>query len=706
MDNQYIQKIYAGILGKIIGVYLGRPIENWSYQQIKQRFGKIDRFVNQDLNLPLVVTDDDITGTLTFIRAITDFNFPEKLTSDQIGKTWLNYVIYLQSVFWWGGFGNSTEHTAFIRLKEGIIPPATGSQKLNGKVVSEQIGAQIFIDGWAMLAPGDPDKAVHFAEQAARVSHDGEAVYAAVMLAAMESLAFIEQDINQIVDQSISFIPKDSAIYRLINDIRDWHQKFTDWQNTREKIEENYGYDVYKGVVHVVPNHGLIHLGLFYGQNDFKTALMITNSAGWDTDCNSGNVGCFLGIKNGMDSFSGLEDWRALVNDRLFLPTADGGGAITDALRETYHVVNLYRKMSGNETIMPKNEARFNFSLPGSTQAFVAIDHDYQPDSRIVIKNKIHPIHSTDRLLSISFQVKDQNSNLQIVTPTFVTPDEQEMPGYALNASPTLYPGQKICMKLLSDNNNTGSIRIFPLVIYYGENDQLVEEKGDGYILHHGGELDITWSVPVEIAGPIVYCGFSINTGNTLNAEIFLDYLTWKDTPTVTFQKPSFPSKIWKKTWVKTADHFDTFWQESFRIIQNKDTGLVIQGVQDWRNYSVTANITSHLMSSGGLAFCVQGCKRYYALVLSHPGKVQLKKMLYAEKTLLETKYPWKYEETYTLSALIKEHTIIAYINGKELFRYLDQDQPLVQGAVAYICEQGCFSSDYLKVGNFHRNQS
>ena len=46
---------------------------------------------------------------------------------------------------------------------------------MNGQVVAEQIGAQIFIDGWAMVAPGDPERAADLARRAGSVSHDGEA---------------------------------------------------------------------------------------------------------------------------------------------------------------------------------------------------------------------------------------------------------------------------------------------------------------------------------------------------------------------------------------------------------------------------------------------------------------------------------------------------------------------------------------------------
>jgi hypothetical protein len=112
--------------------------------------------------------------------------------------------------------GNSTEHTAYLRLKSGIPAPKSGSMELNGPIVAEQIGAQIFIDGWAMVCPGDPEKAADFARRAGSVSHDGEAIYGAQVLAAMEAQAFVEQDINCLLDTGVSMIPADSIIARMM----------------------------------------------------------------------------------------------------------------------------------------------------------------------------------------------------------------------------------------------------------------------------------------------------------------------------------------------------------------------------------------------------------------------------------------------------------------------------------------------------------
>ena len=248
---------------------MGRPFEGWSYERIQQRLGDIEYYVHDKLDVPLIVTDDDIAGTFTFIRALEDHGTNPDISPKDIGESWLNYLIKGRSVLWWGGLGQSTEHTAYLRLASGIDAPMSGSMEMNGQVVAEQIGAQIFIDGWAMVAPGDPDQAVKFAEAAARVSHDGEAVYGAKVLAAMEAMAFVENDIQKLIDIGLSYIPKESVIARMIADLRAWYAVEKDWRATREKLEANYGYDKYGGNCHMVPNHGLIIHSLLHGEGVF-----------------------------------------------------------------------------------------------------------------------------------------------------------------------------------------------------------------------------------------------------------------------------------------------------------------------------------------------------------------------------------------------------------------------------------------------------
>ncbi|UCC53593.1 MAG: ADP-ribosylglycohydrolase family protein, partial [Anaerolineaceae bacterium] len=233
LPADYVERVYAGVLGKLIGVYLGRPFEGWTYELIMKHLGEINYYVHEKLGVPLVVTDDDISGTFSFLRALPDYDYSLDLTPAQIGQTWLNYLIEERTVLWWGGLGNSTEHTAYLRLKKGIQAPESGSIALNSKVVAEQIGAQIFIDGWAMVAPGNPELAADLACRAASVSHDGEAIYGAQVLAAMEAQAFVESDINKLIDVGLTQIPKHSIIYHMINEIREWHAAEPDWRAAR-----------------------------------------------------------------------------------------------------------------------------------------------------------------------------------------------------------------------------------------------------------------------------------------------------------------------------------------------------------------------------------------------------------------------------------------------------------------------------------------
>src|SRR2546429_4160258 len=77
--TEYAERVYAGVLGKLIGVYLGRPFEGWTYERIMAELGEVTYYVHERQDAPvknrvLVVTDDDISGTFTFLRALPDYD--------------------------------------------------------------------------------------------------------------------------------------------------------------------------------------------------------------------------------------------------------------------------------------------------------------------------------------------------------------------------------------------------------------------------------------------------------------------------------------------------------------------------------------------------------------------------------------------------------------------------------------------------------
>jgi ADP-ribosylglycohydrolase len=695
LPTDYAERVYAGVLGKIIGVYLGRPFEGWSYDRIMAELGEIWYYVHERRKTPLIVTDDDISGTFTFLRALPDYGNTRDLSPAQIGATWLNYIIERRTILWWGGMGNSTEHTAFLRLKNGVPAPESGSIARNGRVVAEQIGSQIFIDGWAMVAPGDPELAADLARRAASVSHDGEAIYGAQVVAAMEAQAFVEGDLQKLLDTAVNLIPRDCLIYRMIDEIREWHAEFPEWRQTRDQIVKNYGYDKYAGNCHMVPNHALIHLGLLYGEDDFQRALMITNTAGWDTDCNSGNVGCILGIKNGLAGIDAGPDWRGPVADRLFLPTADGGRAITDAVRETYEVVNVGRALAGEPPLAPKGGARFHFELPGSVQGFLA-DQGVDSKGTLTLANVEGHSARGARSLTLRCHGLAPGRVARAATATFVPPDAIQMPGYMLLASPTLYPGQVVRARVEADATNAGPLAVAPYLQSYGADDALAPTYGPEARLEPGAEHTFSWRVPDMGGQPIATIGVQVRHVEDTPARagtIYLDELTWDGPPDVAFIKPSPGGTMWRRAWVDGVDQYDRWWPETYRLVQNEGTGLLIQGAREWTDYRFEATVTPHMAAACGIGARVQGMRRYVALLLGRRAGgqpcVRLGTVIGEAAAWSEADFDWQLGESYQLRLEVEGRAVRGFVQGRQLLEILSLPPQLGGGGVALICEEG-----------------
>ena len=696
-SDEYVRRVYAGVLGKIIGVYLGRPFEGMRYRDVLKQLGPINYYVHEQRKHPLIVTDDDISGTFTFVRALEDHPSAGKdLTPQHVAQTWLNYVIENKTIFWWGGLGLSTEHTAFLRLKNGIPAPQSGSIALNSKVVAEQIGSQIFIDGWAMVAPGNPQLAGDLARKAASVSHDGEAIYGAQVIAAMESLAFVENDLNVLLDVATRLIPADSLIYRMIADLRAFHTRHPDdWERAMvEVLEATYGYDKYGGNCHIIPNHGIIILALLYGQDNFQRTQMIANTCGWDTDCNAGNVGCLMGIKNGLAGIDAGPDWRGPVADRLMIPTADGGECMTDAVRETYRLVNVGRALNGLAPLAPKNGSRFHFSLAGSVQGF-------REEASVESKGTTS-VSNRDGQLAISFSRLALGRTARIATATFA-PIGEKGETYNLMASPTLYTGQTVRATLRGDVISGLSVSVRLYARYYGEQDKPERIVGPAVSLQSGADTALTWTVPTTNGRPIFEVGLEIAGDNGASGTIHLDHLSWDGAADVSLGIPNAPGDMSRRQWVDGLDAFRNVYdgkddKQVFMAINNRGRGLAIYGTRDWANYSVSTVLTAHLAQAIGLAARCRGLRRYYALLLRQPNRAALIKMYDNEQILAETDFAWRCnDDPHAFALTVVGDRIIGSIDGKTLFSVTDPS-PIPSGGIALVIDDGRMASGVVNV--------
>jgi ADP-ribosylglycohydrolase len=698
LPNDYLERVYAGVLGKLVGVYLGRPFEGWTYQKIMEELGPIEYYVHERLNQPLVVTDDDVAGTFTFVRALDDYGIKANLSAEEIGKAWLNYIVEERAILWWGGNGNSTEHTAWLNLKKGVPAPHSGSIATNGQAVAEQIGAQIFIDGWAMVAPRQPELAAKLAEQAGKVSHDGESVYAAMLWAAMEAEAFGSADIDHLLDTGLKQIPKDSLIARLIADIRAWHKANPDWRDTRQMIQDKYGYDKYPGNCHVVPNHALMVMTVLYAPHDFQKAQMIVNTSGWDTDCNAGNVGCLLGIMNGLEGLDEGPDWRGPIADRMLISSADGGNSINDAVRQAYFLTNLGLQLAGGQALdAPKNGAQFHFSLPGSRQGF-------RPQQGLDVSRAVRIGNAEfegGRALAVDYEALGPAQMASVTSPTFSPREMLDMRTYDLMATPLVYPGQIVQTRVVADAGNKGDVAVRLRIRVYDERDQLRDIDGASVLVEPGKEATLSWTLPDTGGQPIAEIGLAISgTGKRADGRLLVDYLRWDGAPSLTLKRPGGDCDFWRMSWVNGASFFSKRFPQAFRIAQNRGEGIIIHGTRQWTDYQASGDVMLHLGNYGGFAIRAQGLKRYYGARVTRDGKMQIVRVRDDDtKVLAETSFKTEFEKAISMRVTAKGDTISFSADGVSLSVTDNDPEAFQDGGVGLLVHEGALSSNEIRVG-------
>ncbi len=701
LPADYLERVYAGVLGKVVGVYLGRPFEGWSYQRIMEELGPIRYYVHNKLDMPLVVTDDDVSGTFVFVRALAEHGVSADLSSEAIGKTWLNNVVENRTVFWWGGNGISTEHTAFRNLKAGIAAPGSGSIETNGKTVAEQIGAQIFIDGWALVAPANPTLAARLAKQAGSVSHDGESVYAAQLWAAMEAEAFVSKDVDHLLDLGLSFIPADSLIASVIRDVRSWVNTDRDWEKTRQRIEDIYGYDKFCGICHVAPNHALMIMALLYAHNDFHKAMYIINTSGWDTDCNSGNLGCLIAIMHGLDGFENGPDWLGPLADRAVVSSADGGYALNNCTRIAYDIANLGRGLAGEEPLPPpKNGAQFHFSLPKSVQGFQASPVDLQP-YLIKVEQAIDDENRPGLAIRLD-GLTDATPAVEILTQTFTPLELTTATTYDMMASPLIYPGQTVKAVIRADKTNTSSVVARLRYKVYDAKDDLRTVDSPSVTIQPGQEHVLEWMISDDLdSQPIQQLGVALSVPEGyLKGSLWLDSLCWSGAPHLSVKRPSDgPGSIWHRAWINGTDHFLT--KGPFDIIhigQDHGEGILTYGTREWTDYRVAVpRLTVHLGAPAGIAVRVQGLRRYYSLVFLKGGRVALIKARDEDRIeLASAPFDWKLDAMYSVSVTVQGNIINGFITGGPSLEATDETY--AAGGVGLVTTNGAVSASQFDI--------
>lgn len=682
----YMEKVYAGWLGKLIGVRHGAPVEGWSYEKLAKVYGEIDGYL---VDYNDFAADDDSNGPMFFLRALEDYTHTSEITAEQIGLTWLNYAPYEHGFYWWGGYGKSTEHTAYLNLRTGIMAPRSGSVAQNGAAVAEQIGGQIFIDTWGLVVPGDPRLAAEYAEKAASVSHGGNGIYGGMFIAACISAAFVEQDIMKIIEAGLSTIPRDCDYALMSRDVIAFYQEHPEnWRECFQFIKHNYGYDRYPGACHIIPNSAVIVLSLLYSKGDFSTAINVCNMCGWDTDCNVANVGTIMGVRKGLDGID-YNKWRKPIHDFLACSSVVGSLNIRDLPECAVYISRLAYKIAREkcpdswQNILEGKAARFHFEFSGSTHAF-RVDSDIEGKLEVDLHHTQETAHSGSGALKVVAKPVSGGNELRIYHKTYYRPKDFHDSRYDPCFSPILYPGQTV----------TGSVKI-PADAGFGVLACLYVKDGNSGRCFEGGKADLVpgeWTqlrfdIPrmdgacLEEAGVKLIPKMGRNT-----VVVYLDDFSFSGLPDYSLDFSRERMEIWHGLHQEVSQftYLKGIWKLEDGELSGScsDFGEAYTGAHDWSDYTFAVTVMPKLGDYHQINFRVQGAIRSYAVGLAPDNKLVLYKNENGYRILTSADFPWEQGKAYTMKVKAKGPLLTIWCQDQEIMTYTDHDAAYLTGSV------------------------
>lgn len=692
IPENYIEKVYSGWLGKIIGVRHGANVEGWTYDRLQRTFGEINTYLYEFKNF---AADDDTNGPVFFMRALEDYDRTDDITPLEMGLTLLNYVPDGHGFFWWGGYGKSTEHTAYANLKGGIMAPRSGSIEQNGVSVAEQIGGQIFIDVWGFLNPGQPHKAADYARKMASVTHDGNGLYGGMFIAACIAQAFVTNDIEKIIQAGLSVIPIDCQYSHMVRDVTEFYNfHLKDWRQCFEYVREHFGYHLYPGNCHIIPNSAVIVLSLLYGRGDFSRAINICNMCGWDTDCNVGNVGAIVGTMNGIDGIA--RSWIEPINDFLCCSSTIGSLNIWDIPTLASYTAKLGYKIAGERPpktwygILNAKDRYFHFEYPGSTHAFCT-DSDEGIYCKVILSNTSEAAHSGNRALKIVIPKAHAGNAVRIYYKTYYMPDDFDDSRYDPDFSPLLYPGQRIETYIKVPKDVDGIMAS----LYVKDRNSGKRYYGPKIMVEADQWVRLSYDIPGMSDVVLSESGIEFMPGQRFISRgefpitIYLDDFRFMGEPcySIDFSKERMEKWGGLHEMVSQLTYLRGLWTLEDGQLSGSYCGGVAEsytGDVKWEDYRFEAEVIPKLGEFHNVNFRVQGAMRSYAVGLAPNNTIALYKKSGEYNVLAQSEFDWINGHTYIIEVEVAGDEYTVSVDGRKLIEYKDEDNPYMHGQIGF----------------------
>lgn len=701
MNYEYKNKLYGGVVGKYIGVIHGAEIESWTYEQIWDVYGEITDYPVEFENF---CSDDDINGPFFYMRSLMDFEEHEEIPVEKMAHTLLNYVADGHGFFWWGGYGISTEETAYQNLINGIQAPLSGSGQLNGEETAEQIGGQIFSDCWGLICPGRPYEAAKLAEKMSSITHDGNGIYGGMFLAACIAAAFEACTIEEILEWGLCVIPKKCTYAEMVRNVSaECKKNGGDFRKSFQYVKNHYGYDKYGGVCHIIPNGAVVVLSLVHGNGDFSNTLNICNMCGWDTDCNVGNVGTILGVYTGADHIPGK--WMRFINDFMCASSVIGSLNIQTLSQVALNLSKITDKLFGiskshyDEKLFRKKEGKiFHFEFPTAKHG-IRVRGDRK--NTVSLENSRECVYSGERALKISAPYWKKGDCFELYYKTYYVPSDFSDSRYDPDFSPIAYPGDVVKARfLLSEGAEYSAVIPFVKDRITGKKYRLFEKRCK--LEKKRGWQEIIFQIPLLDNAVIEEIGWGVTMSAEKSNEkftLYLDYVEMIANACYAMDFDILPLERWNTvhsciahlTWLRGKAELEN---HCLAISGYGKASECYTGDIAWEDYQLKVYMIPRYGKCHKVLFRVQGAMRSYCAGFLYDETLSkyylyLGKKYEVEKILAKVEFLWELEKEYAVFVIVQKDKIALYVDEILYIEYKDEEQPYHYGCVGFGNEFG-----------------
>lgn len=276
-----VDKIRGGVLGMMLGNMNGWSSEFKNYD----KHGEVKTYTPSLLNG--AETDDDTDFEWVYI-----YNMQKTRTTllpyDDINALWTKTI---NRRIW------CANRQARYLMDLGIKPPMTGNVVLN-PWAEFNVSGQFLCESYGLVAPAMPQTAAKIGLHYTKVAIDNEPAQTTQLFTSMISTAFVESDINKILDAGVASLDPNSIIIHIIEDVRKWHSLNPDKpEETHRLLHEKYELkdDLTRNRNGHELNTAAIIAAILHGNGDLAETIRHSMNFGYDSDCNCATVGTLLG---------------------------------------------------------------------------------------------------------------------------------------------------------------------------------------------------------------------------------------------------------------------------------------------------------------------------------------------------------------------------------------------------------------------------